>query len=32
VEHAAKRNVVIHLENDDGVTEDPVFLVKLIET
>jgi len=31
-EHAAKRNVVIHLENDDGVTEDPVFLVKLIET
>ena len=32
VEHAATRNVVIHLENDDGVTEDPVFLVKLIET
>jgi sugar phosphate isomerase/epimerase len=32
VEHAAKRNVVIHLENDDGVTEDPVFLVNLIET
>jgi sugar phosphate isomerase/epimerase len=32
VEHAAKCNVVIHLENDDGVTEDPVFLVKLIET
>jgi len=31
VEHAATRNVVIHLENDDGVTEDPVFLVKLIE-
>ena len=31
VEHAAVRNVVIHLENDDGVTEDPVFLVKLIE-
>ena len=31
VEHAAARNVVIHLENDDGVTEDPVFLVKLIE-
>jgi len=30
-EHAAKRNVVIHLENDDGVTEDPMFLVKLIE-
>jgi len=31
VEHAATRNVVIHLENDDGITEDPVFLVKLIE-
>jgi|SRR5450432_285104 len=31
VEHAAKRNVVMHLENDDGVTEDPFFLVKLIE-
>lgn len=31
VEHAAARNVVIHLENDDGVTEDPVFLVKVIE-
>ena len=31
VEHAATRNVVVNLENDDGVTEDPVFLVKLIE-
>lgn len=31
VEHASTRNVVIHLENDDGVTEDPIFLVKLIE-
>jgi sugar phosphate isomerase/epimerase len=31
VEHAAARNVVVHLENDDGVTEDPSFLVKLIE-
>lgn len=31
VEHAATRNVVVHLENDDRVTEDPVFLVKLIE-
>jgi len=30
-EHAAKRNVFIHLENDDGVTEDPGFLVELIE-
>ena len=31
VEHAAACNVVVHLENDDGVTEDPVFLAKLIE-
>ena len=31
VEYAATRNVVVHLENDDGVTEDPVFLVKLVE-
>jgi len=31
VEYAATRNVVVHLENDDGVTEDPLFLVKLIE-
>ena len=31
VEHAATRNVVVHLENDDGITEDPVFLVKLID-
>lgn len=30
-EYAATRNVVVHLENDDAVTEDPVFLVKLIE-
>jgi sugar phosphate isomerase/epimerase len=30
-EYAATRNVVVHLENDDGVTEDPFFLVKLIE-
>jgi sugar phosphate isomerase/epimerase len=30
-EYAATRNVVVHLENDDGVTEDPTFLVKLIE-
>lgn len=30
-DYAATRNVVIHLENDDGVTEDPFFLVKLIE-
>jgi sugar phosphate isomerase/epimerase len=31
VEYAATRNVVVHLENDDGVTEDPEFLVKLID-
>ena len=30
-EHGAKRNVVVHLENDDGITEDPAFLVRLIE-
>ena len=30
-EYAATRNVVVHLENDDGVTEDPFFLVKVIE-
>jgi sugar phosphate isomerase/epimerase len=31
VEYAATRNVVVHLENDDGVTEDPSFLVSVIE-
>jgi sugar phosphate isomerase/epimerase len=31
VEHGVKHNVVIHLENDDGVTEDPEFLVKVID-
>ncbi len=30
-EYAATRNVVMHLENDDGVTEDPFFIVKVIE-
>jgi sugar phosphate isomerase/epimerase len=30
-EYAAARNVVVHLENDDGVTEDPFFLVQVIE-
>ena len=30
-EHAATRNVVVHLDNDDGVTEDPFFLGKLID-
>lgn len=31
VEYAAARNVVVHLENDDPITEDPFFLVKLID-
>jgi len=31
VEHASARNVVINLENDNPVSEDPFFLVKLIE-
>jgi sugar phosphate isomerase/epimerase len=31
VEHGVKRNVVIHLENDDGVTEDAKFLAKVID-
>jgi sugar phosphate isomerase/epimerase len=30
-EHAASRSVVVHLENDDAISEDPVFLVKLID-
>ena len=30
-DYAATRNVVVHLENDDGVTEDPFFLAKLID-
>jgi len=30
-EYAAKKNVVVHLENDDPVSEDPFFLVQLIE-
>jgi sugar phosphate isomerase/epimerase len=30
-DYAATRNVVVHLENDDRVTEDPFFLVKLID-
>jgi len=31
VDYAAKKNVVISLENDNPVSEDPFFLVKLIE-
>jgi len=30
-EYGEKKNVVIHLENDDAVSEDPFFLVKVIE-
>lgn len=30
-EHAAKKNIVVHLENDDPVSEDPFFIVQLIE-
>ncbi len=31
VEHASERNVVVHLENDNPVSEDPFFLVQVIE-
>jgi sugar phosphate isomerase/epimerase len=30
-DYGATRNVVVHLENDDGITEDPFFLAKLID-
>lgn len=30
-EYGAKKNVVVHLENDNPVTEDPFFIVKVIE-
>ena len=30
-EYAAKKNVVIHLENDNPVSEDPFFIVDVIE-
>lgn len=30
-EHAAKKNVVVHLENDNPVSEDPFFIVEVIE-
>jgi sugar phosphate isomerase/epimerase len=30
-EYAATRNVVVHLENDDAVSEDPFFIVQVIE-
>ena len=31
VEYAAAKNVVVHLENDNPLAEDPFFLVQLIE-
>jgi sugar phosphate isomerase/epimerase len=31
VEHASTKNVVVNLENDNPVSEDPFFLVKVIE-
>lgn len=30
-EYAAKKNVVLHLENDSPVSEDPFFIVQVIE-
>jgi len=30
-EYGEKKNVVVHLENDDAVSEDPFFLVQVIE-
>jgi sugar phosphate isomerase/epimerase len=30
-EYASKKNVVAHLENDDPVSEDPFFIVQVIE-
>ncbi len=30
-EYAAKKNVVIHLENDNPVSEDPFFIVQIID-
>lgn len=30
-EYAVKKNVVVHLENDDPVSEDPFFIVQVID-
>src|SRR5207302_9698354 len=30
-EYGAKKNVVVHLENDNPISEDPFFIVQLIE-
>lgn len=31
VEHAAKNNIVVNMENDNPVSEDPFFIVQVIE-
>jgi sugar phosphate isomerase/epimerase len=31
IDYASAKNVVIHLENDDPVSEDPLFLIALID-
>jgi sugar phosphate isomerase/epimerase len=31
VEYSAKKNVVVHLENDDPLSEDPFFIVQVID-
>jgi len=31
VEHAASKNVAVHLENDNPVSEDPFLLVQVID-
>ena len=30
-EYGAEKNIVVNLENDDNVTEDPLFIVRVIE-
>jgi sugar phosphate isomerase/epimerase len=30
-DHAASRNIVVHLENDNPVSEDPFFIVSVVE-
>ncbi len=30
-EYAAKKNVVVHLENDDPISEDPFFIVQVVD-
>jgi sugar phosphate isomerase/epimerase len=31
IEHASTKNVVVHLENDNPISEDPFFLVEVLE-